>query len=473
MAERTLILAAGVGSGHNSAARAVEDALAASGLGGEVRRIDVLDTTNEVFNRLYDDAYFALAAEAPWLVSWGYDQQDAPFTISPLLRWFEEMNTTSLVREIRGYRPDLVIATHFMPARLVSLMLARRQVDAALDVVTTDFDFQGLWLSTPLTRMYVAREETRQYLLTLGLPQERVVTSGIPVRPEFSGQLDAEAVRSRYGLRPDVPTVLISAGASGGPRTLQVVRQCLAIGSAFQAVVVCGRNAELKAQVEQLVAGSDRFKVVGFTEEMPALMRISSLFVGKPGGLSSSECMAAGLPMVIVDPIPGQEVRNADFLLEEGAAVRCNYATTIGYKIGLLLADPVRLAAMAANARRIGHPDAATTIATTSATLDLPPLGISRDAQKLIQQAFSDGVEVLADSAERRLHTVYDPASGRSIALASDAELAAVGAPPGSTQVELTRPFLKALRWQPEHSTLATHAQWLLGDAESRVLGIS
>lgn len=472
MAERTLILAAGVGSGHNSAARAVEDALAASGLGGEVQRIDALDTTNELFNRLYDDAYFALAAEAPWLVSWGYDQQDAPFKIAPLLRWFEEVNTTSLVREIRDYRPDLVIATHFMPARLVSLMLARRQVAAALDVVTTDFDFQGLWLSTPLTRMYVAREETRQYLLTLGLPEERVVTSGIPVRPEFSRPLDVEAVRARYGLRGDVPVVLISAGASGGPKALQVVRQCLAIDTSFQAVVVCGRNEELKTQVEELVAGSDRFTVLGFTQEMPALMRISALFVGKPGGLSSSECMAAGLPMVIVDPIPGQEVRNADFLLEEGAAVRCNYATTIGYKIGQLLANPTRLAEMAANARRIGHPDAAATIAATSARLDLPPLGISRDAQKLIQQAFSDGVEVLADSAERRLHGVYDLDTGHSVALASDAELAAVGAPPGSTEIELTRPFLKALRWQPEHSTLATHATWLLGDADSKVFGI-
>lgn len=472
MAERTLILAAGVGSGHNSAARAVEDALLASGQGGEVRRIDVLDTTNELFNRLYDDAYFALAAEAPWLVSWGYDQQDVPFKIAPLLRWFEEINTTSLVREIRDYRPDLVIATHFMPARLVSLMLVRRQVQAALDVVTTDFDFQGLWLSTPLTRMYVAREETRQYLLTLGLPEERVVTSGIPVRAEFAQPLDAEAVRARYGLSADAPVVLVSAGASGGPRTLQVVRQCLAIDADFQAVVVCGRNAELRTQVEELVAGSDRFTVLGFTQEMPALMRISSLFVGKPGGLSSSECMAAGLPMVIVDPIPGQEVRNADFLLEEGAAVRCNYATTIGYKIGQLLADPTRLAAMAANARRIGHPDAAATIAGTSTMLDLPPLGISRDAQKLIQEALGEGVEVLADSAERRLHAVYDPDTGHSVALASDAELAAVGAPPGSRQVELTRPFLKALRWQPEHSTLATHATWLLGEAETRVLGI-
>jgi len=472
MAQRTLILAAGVGSGHNSAARAVEVALAASGAGGEVRRIDVLDTTSPVFNRLYDDAYFALAAEAPWLVSWGYDQQDAPFTISPLLRWFEEVSTTSLVREIREYSPDLVIATHFMPARLVSLMLIRKQINAALDVVTTDFDFQGLWLSTPLTRIYVAREESRQYLLTLGLPPERVVTSGIPVRPEFSTPLDADAVRARYGLRSDVPVVLISAGASGGPRTLQVVRQSMPLTTPFQAVVVCGRNAELKAEIEEMVAEDGRFTVLGFTDEMPALMRISALFVGKPGGLSSSECMAAGLPMMIVDPIPGQETRNSDYLLEAGAAVRCNYATTVGYKLGQLLADPQRLAAMAEAARRIGHPDAAATVAAMATALDLPLLGISRDAQKLIQKAFSEGAEVVADSAERMLHTVYDIDKGCSVALASDAELAAVGPAMVAGRLELSRAFLKALRWQPEYSTLAAHAIWLLGNADSRVLGV-
>jgi processive 1,2-diacylglycerol beta-glucosyltransferase len=251
-----------------------------------------------------------------------------------------------------------------------------------------------------------------------------------------------------------------------------VVRQCLAVAAPFQAVVICGRNAELKEQVEQLTAGRDDFTVVGFTTEMPALMRISSLFVGKPGGLSSSECMAAGLPMVIVDPLPGQEVRNSDFLLEEGAAVRCNFGTTIGYKIAQLLTDPQRLSRMAANARRVGHPDAATTIAATSTRLDQPLLAISRDAQKLIQKAFADGIDSLAGTAEERLHTIYDIQTGHSIALASDAELTAVGARPGAPDMVLSRTFLKALRWQPENSTLASHAMWLLGDEETQVLGI-
>jgi processive 1,2-diacylglycerol beta-glucosyltransferase len=468
---RTLILAAGVGSGHNSAAQAVEAALTESDQGGEVHRIDILDTTNTIFNRLYDDGYFTLVAQAPWLVGWGYDHEDPPFKLATPMRWWETLNTLPAVREIRDFGPDHVIATHFLPARLISLLIGRGLVNSSLTVVTTDFDFQGLWLTTPVTQLFVARKETRQHLMNIGLPADRVTTSGIPVRPEFSGPLDAAAVRARHGLRADLPVVLISAGAAGGPRALQVVQQCLALPGRFQALVVCGRNAKLKAQMDALVAGREDYHVLGFTDEMPALMRISSLFVGKPGGLSSSECLAAGLPMVLVDPIPGQEERNADHLLESGAAVRCAYSTTIGYKIGTLLDDPARLAVMAANAARIGRPDAAQVVARASIDSGLPPLWISKDAQKAMQVA-SDGEFVPGQGGSVPLRVLTDADTGASLALITDRELTALGVLPGASRVELGRVRMRALRRQPENFALGTAATWLLGDADSRVVGI-
>ncbi|PKQ31735.1 MAG: galactosyldiacylglycerol synthase [Actinobacteria bacterium HGW-Actinobacteria-2] len=469
MAKRTLILAAGVGSGHNSAARSIEQAFA--GTPGEVHRLDVLDTTNEVFNRIYDDAYFTLVDEVPWLVGWGYDNQDPPFKLTAVMRWWEQLNTISMVREIRDYEPDLVICTHFLPARLSSLMIARGRLAAPLAVVVTDFDFQGLWMTAPVSQLFVGREETRQYLLSLGLPEDRVTTSGIPVRPEFSGPLDAAAVRARYGLREGVPVVLISAGASGGPRAVQVVKQCLRLPQEFQAVVVCGRNADLKTEIETLVEGRNEFRVLGFTDEMPALMRISSMFVGKPGGLSSSECLAAGLPMVIVDPIPGQEVRNADYLLEEGAAVRCNYPNTIGYKIGTLLDDPARLAAMADNARRIGHPDAARTVTEKALSLPFAPLWISKEAQRRIKRISTEG-EPMEEGVGRPLRTVIDRQTGASMALITEDELVLLGGDPRSTSLSLTRTRLRVLRWQPDYYAIATAGMWLLDGAESCELEI-
>ena len=195
-----MILAAGVGSGHNQAASAVEAALATLGTDDEVRRLDILETTNEVFNRLYDDAYFALVSEAPWLVGWGYDQADPPFKLRSIVTWLEQLNTIPFLREVRDYDPDVVICTHFLPARLVSIMLARRQLKATLTVVGTDYDFQGLWLTSPFHHFFAARDESRQYLTSIGIPTDRVSAFGIPVRPGLGDPVDREAVLQ--ALRP-------------------------------------------------------------------------------------------------------------------------------------------------------------------------------------------------------------------------------------------------------------------------------
>ncbi|HBX82357.1 MAG TPA: galactosyldiacylglycerol synthase, partial [Propionibacteriaceae bacterium] len=167
MAKRILILAAGVGSGHNSAAAAIEKAMVDIPDAGQVQRLDVLTTTNDGFNLLYDDTYFALVAQVPWLVGWGYDNQDAPFQRGPF-QWWEQANTTTTVRKIREFNPDVVIATHFLPARLVALMIARGQLNATLTLVDTDYDVQGMWLSAPLSTFFVAREETAAQLVGMG-----------------------------------------------------------------------------------------------------------------------------------------------------------------------------------------------------------------------------------------------------------------------------------------------------------------
>jgi len=474
MGRRILILAAGVGSGHNQAASAIEAALADLPEAGQVDRIDILETTNEVFQRLYDDAYFALVSEVPWLVGWGYDSQDPPFQQAPLVAWWEKVNTMAIVRAIRDDDPDVVICTHFLPARLVSLMIARRQLRATLTVVATDYDFQGLWLTSPFSHFFVARAETAAYMAGIGVPPDRVSVSGIPVQLGLGEAVDSAAVRQRFGLDPDLPVVLISAGAAGGSYTLNIVRQVLRCEQHFQAVVVCGRNAELKAQVSQLVqARPDRFLVLGFTHEMADLMRIACLFVGKPGGLSASECMAAGLPMAIINPIPGQEVRNSDYLLEEGAAVRCNYASAVGYKIDSLLGDADRLARLAANARRIGRPDAARTVAEVSLGLAERPLWISRDAQRSMQLASKDGVGVADLPQVNQLRTLTDRGTGASVAVVTGAQLEAVGAIPASRSLDLALPTVKALHWQSENLDLAMAGKWLLDDAPHREFGLA
>jgi processive 1,2-diacylglycerol beta-glucosyltransferase len=424
MGRRVLILAAGIGSGHNIAAGVLESCFRAAPEVDAVQRLDILESTNEVYRTLYDDGYFALVEAAPWLVGWGYDANDPPFKLAHWTSLWDRINTTATSKAIRAFRPDIVVCTHFLPTRLVSLMLTRGVLEATLAVVTTDYDFQGLWLSSAFNHFFVARDETKAHMAAIGVPSDRITVSGIPVRPGLGDSVNREAILKRYDLRPDRPILLISAGAAGGEYTQTIVQQTFRMHNDFQAVVVCGRNAQLKTQIEGLVAmRRNQYRVLGYTNDMPDLIRAATLFVGKPGGLSSSECMAAGLPMVLIHPIPGQEVRNSDFLLEEGAAVRCNYETTVGYKIDQLLAEPDRITRMAESARRIGRPEAGPQIASQVLHDQSPPLWISHAAQKSVLASSERGIAAANLYAGRRVRTLIDAPTGRSAGVITTAQV--------------------------------------------------
>jgi len=462
MGRRVLILAAGIGAGHNVAAGVLESCFQAAPEVHAVQKLDILESTNEIYRTLYDDGYFALVEAVPWLVGWGYDESDAPFRLAPFVSLWDRINTTATAKAIKAFRPDIIVCTHFLPTRLVSLMLTRGVLEARLAVVTTDYDFQGLWLSSPFNHIFVARDETKAHMAAIGVPADRITVSGIPVRPGLGDAVDREAVLTRYGLRQDRPTLLISAGAAGGPYTQTIVQQTLRMRNDFQAVVVCGRNDQLKSQIEGLVAFSrDRYRVLGYTNDMPDLIRTATLFIGKPGGLSSSECMAAGLPMVLIHPIPGQEVRNSDFLLEEGAAVRCNYETTVGYKIDQLLADPNRITRMAESARRIGRAEAGPQI--TSAVLgdESPPLWISHAAQKSVLASSERGIAAANLYAGRRVRTLVNARTGLSAGVITTAQLdsllpAKAGSASSGTDLSLSAEQISNLRRRTEPGLLFT-----------------
>ncbi|MBK4346978.1 MGDG synthase family glycosyltransferase [Lacisediminihabitans changchengi] len=408
--ERVLILSAGVGSGHNSAAAAVKQACDLRADIDDVRVVDVLQQSTVLYRDLLAKGYFALVESVPWLVDWGYDLSDQPFRRRGPLDPWTQANAMPTVSEIKRFKPTAIVCTHFLPAQLIASLLLRGVLDAKTAVVTTDYDFQGLWLTSAFHALFVAREEAKAQLTTLGVPPDRVRVSGIPV----AATPEQAAVRSSE--RP--PKLLISAGASGGDYAVAVVRQTLHMSSPFTATVVCGRNEELKRRIEEVVApAGDRYRVLGFTAEMPQLLNDADLFVGKPGGLSASECMAAGLPMVVVNPIPGQEVRNGDYLMEQGAAIRCNTPSTIGWKIDQVLSEPGRLQHMQAAARRIGRPGAAATVVSQLLSGPSRPLVVTRGAQKTILAASENNLIASDLTGPFSLMRLVDPVSDSTIAL--------------------------------------------------------
>ena len=366
MLRKILLLSASAGAGHVRAAEAVEKAFSQAKDAGnrEVRHIDVLNYTNKLFRHLYSKAYIDLVNKMPEVPGWFYDKLDKPWKNERRRLALDKLNTRPFVKLLREYQPDLIVCTHFLPAEIVSWLKAKERLASRQVIIVTDFDVHAMWLVHHYERYFVAVNEARAYLEALGIPAEKITVSGIPIDPVFALKKDKQEMRAKHGLAPDRITILLSAGGFGVGSVDALVNSLLPLHHRAQVVAICGRNVELKKRLTRLAARAKPdatviLKPFGYTKEMDELMTASDLVLGKPGGLTTSEALAKGLVFVIVNPIPGQEERNSDHLLEGAAAIRCNNLPTLSYKLDQLLADPARFKSMQANARRMGRPNAA------------------------------------------------------------------------------------------------------------------
>ena len=370
MFDRVLILSASAGAGHLRAAEAVEKAMVQLGAAREIRNLDTLQYTSKLFRKLYTQAYLEVVDRAPDVYGWLYDHFDKPWKNERRRLALEKFNARAFVKMIEEYDPDMTVCTYYLPAEIISWLREKRRLRTRQAIVITDFDVHAMWLCRHYEHYFVALDETRAHLLELGVPADKVTVSGIPIDPVFAEHKDKLQMRRKLGLAPELPTILASAGGFGVGPIEKLIQALARMRHRVQAVIICGRNADLKKRVEKQIAGlpSDccvRLMPIGFTTEMDSYMSASDIVLGKPGGLTTSEALAKGLAMVIVNPIRGQEERNADHLLEEGVALRCNNLPVLAYKIDRLLDDPGKLAAMQANATRLARPRAALELVQT------------------------------------------------------------------------------------------------------------
>jgi processive 1,2-diacylglycerol beta-glucosyltransferase len=278
----------------------------------------------------------------------------------------DKLNTRPFVRLLREYQPDMIVCTHFLPAEIVSWLKAKERLASRQAIVVTDFDAHAMWLCHHYEQYFVALDETRAYLEAIGIPANKITVSGIPIDPVFAVHKDKQAMRAKHKLAADRTTILVSAGGFGVGAIDSLIAELLKLQHPAQVIAVCGRNQELKQRLDKLKSTANvLIKPIGYTTEMDEFMTAADIVLGKPGGLTTSEALAKGLVFVVVNPIPGQEERNSDHLLEAGAALRCNNLPVLSYKLDKLLDDPRRFAQMQATARQLGRPSAAHDIVKT------------------------------------------------------------------------------------------------------------
>ena len=374
MASRSLlILSVSAGAGHVRAAEALRARAAEAYPGVQATHIDLMEWVPSMFRKVYAESFLYVVEKYPEVWGYLYGRSDKPpreySKTEALRKALERLNTTRFMKLLKDLDPDQIICTHFLPAQLLSRKIRKGAFKLPVWVAVTDFDVHRLWIHERMAGYFAASGEVAYRMAGKGIDPGSIQVTGIPIMPAFSAPLDkAECARS-LGFDPARPILALMAGGAGvgagtgGGGLEATAARLLSMHGDFQLAALAGRNEKLLAELGRLAeAHPGRFFPMGFTRTIERLMKAADLAITKPGGLTTSECLALGLPMILVNPIPGQEERNADYLLENGAALKAYDGAGLEFRVRALMSDPARLAALRARALDLGKPHAAAAI---------------------------------------------------------------------------------------------------------------
>ena len=360
---RLLLLSVSAGAGHLRAAEALRTEAAAHPAGISATHLDVMNFVPAAFRAMYKDFYIALVNRHPSL--WGYvyqatNEAEPDGLMQRARRFLERLNTSAIRKAIAAENPDAIICTHFLPAELLARAIDRGERHPPVWLQVTEFDLHRMWVQPNMRGYFAANAEVAYRMKAHGIDKGAIHITGIPVMPAFSGSLERGDCARESGLDAARTTILLMGGGEGIGGMAAVAARLLAIDADFQLVAMAGRNVAALAQLQGLARRfPGRLFAQGFTDSVERWMACADFVISKPGGLTTSECLAMGLPMIVNAPIPGQEERNADFLLQQGVALKAPDAATLEYCVHELLLHPEKLAEMRARARAIGRAQAA------------------------------------------------------------------------------------------------------------------
>ncbi len=358
---RVLILHASVGSGHKRAGEALATAFARR-QPGQVELADVLDYANPLFRQAYARSYVQMTDKLPALWSYVYEQTDRDIFryTSEVRALADSINAWGLRRLLRNYAPKLIVCTHFLPVEVLSARMARSRLQQPLYCVLTDYAAHAFWAYRNVDGYFVATEQTRMQLTERGVPSELIRVTGIPVDPELSQPKQKAVVRAAHVLPEHEHVITLFGGGLDSRHVRSMAEGLLRSGLRGVLVIVAGRNRGLQAELSDLTSSPQlQLRTLGFIDYVDDLVVASDVVVTKAGGLTVSEVLGRATPMVIIEPIPGQEESNADYLAAVGAAISIRLPEHVPFAVTRLLNDPARLAQMRETAASAARPRAA------------------------------------------------------------------------------------------------------------------
>ena len=323
-----LIFYASYGGGHLNAAKSIQEYINNNYTDCKTELVDCMKYVSKPIEKITTTAYKEMAKKFPW--AWGKMYTDAQK--GPIAHIASRSNTIfaiKLLKLLRNKKPDIIISTHPFGSQMCSYLKRKGKINSKIATIMTDFSPHDQWLvgHDDTDYFFVAHDKMKEYLISKNVNSSKIYTTGIPISSKFLTEFNKTEIYKSFGLKNNIKTILFFAGGEfglGRTKTLEIFKTLVKDFNNIQIIAIAGKNIKMKLGFDDIVNTYKKFdsiKILDFTDKVPELMAISDLVISKPGGLTTSESLASNLPMVIINPIPGQEEENAEFLESKGTAI--------------------------------------------------------------------------------------------------------------------------------------------------------
>ena len=363
-AERIILMYISEVSGHHSATIAIEKAIKTLSPGAEVLNLNAFNYTNPISEKIVNRIYMGVIKRTPKIWDYLYDNPSVAKSIEKIKESIHNFNSPKLKTLFDKFEPDVVVCAQAFPCGMVADFKKTFNSKLPLVAVLTDYIPHSYWIYDTVDYYITPSEEVALRLIDKGVSEKKIKTLGIPFDPKFNQRASKNRIMQELGLSNNKPTILIMGGGQGLGPIKRIVGALEKVERDFQEIVVAGINKKLYNSLRKKIKRCKKsILLLGYTDNIDELMSVSDIIISKPGGVTAAEALAKKLPMIIVQPLPGQEASNTAYLTEKNAAIKIDKIPDIKNVIEDLLANPSRLKHLAESAGRISKPNASLDIA--------------------------------------------------------------------------------------------------------------
>ena len=357
---KVLIFTATVGNGHNATANVLKAKFEQS-LGAEVKIVDAYKTY------------------ASWFYAWTLDKGYifACNHLVPFYNYFfkksekstpENRNKTKahnntypiaagMLKEIMDFKPDLIVSTYIFVSVALNDLKNTYNIPAKIMTLTLDYGVSPYWECTnDFDYLFISGDYMKEDLLRRGFNEKQLYPLGIPIKDIFSTDIDKTKMRKELGLDEKLFTLTIMKSGFFSISDKKMMKELEKVKQKIQVVIINGKSGKNVEAFEKLIKKTTAphiFHTIGFTDKVGEIFSASDLILGKAGGLTVTEAITKGLPSLIVNKLPQQEIYNKDYAINNGCALEVNKKDTISKQIEFLLSNPDELEKMQQNCKKI------------------------------------------------------------------------------------------------------------------------